>query len=140
MPESLFDLYENDERRWSTINGESLKEVLRDLILISGEVFLVVDALDESMMRDEILQLIQAIQQWEIPQLHLLVTSRQLSDIEDSFADLTTHKICLQESARNADIAIYVKNRFQNDKTLTKWPKDIRFEIEKKLLVEGDGM
>jgi hypothetical protein len=136
----LLELYEKHKRGSGAINGESLKEVLRDLIFTLGEVYLVVDALDESVTRDEILQLIQAVQLWQIPQLHLLVTSRQLSDIEDTFANLTTHKICLQNAAGNADIAIYVKNRFQNDKILANWPEDIRLKIERRLMVEGDGM
>jgi hypothetical protein len=103
-------------------------------------VYIVFDALDESSECEEILQLIRTIQNWDLARLHLLVTSRQLANIEESLLNLVTDQICLQDSRMNEDISIYLAETLQNDKTFTKWPPDIRWQIKNKLLEGEDGM
>ena len=80
------------------------------------------------------------IQSWELSYLHLTVTSRQLPEIEESLADLVTDKICLHDSKLNKDIILYVADKLENDKTLAKWPIEIKLQIQTKLLAEQDGM
>jgi len=96
--------------------------------------------LDESSDCGEILQLIHTIEDWDIQRLHLAVTSRQLPEIEESLSELVTEKICLHDSKLNDDIIIYVADKLQNDKTLAKWPPEVRLQIQNKLLNEEGGM
>ena len=102
--------------------------------------YVVFDALDESVECEEVLTLITRMKSWNFPSFHILVTSRQLSHIEEIMSDLATTKICLQDSRMSEDIALYISDKLKNDKTLAKWPPDIRLQITTKLLTEEDGM
>ena len=86
------------------------------------------------------MQLIHDIQLWKIDKLHLLVTSRELTDIKESLTDLITDEICLQSSETNDDIFIYVADKLANDKMLARWPPEIRAQIQEKLILGEDGM
>jgi hypothetical protein len=103
-------------------------------------VYIVLDALDESVDCEEILHFIQTVHGWNLSRLHLLVTSRQLTDIEESLTDMVTESICLQDSAMNEDIILYVAGKLENDKFLSKFPPEIRYQIQIKLLEGEDGM
>ncbi|KAL2062624.1 hypothetical protein VTL71DRAFT_5696 [Oculimacula yallundae] len=139
-PQLLLNLYKEHQNGIKTADNDTLLTVLRDLILTFHDVFIVFDALDESSDCEEVLQLIHTIREWDFARLHLLATSRQLTIIEEALADLVSDKICLQDSAMNKDIVLYVADKLQNDKKLSKWPPDIRLQIEMKLLEEEDGM
>lgn len=110
------------------------------MILTFHNVYVILDALDESLDCEEILHFINTLHGWDLSRLHLLVTSRQLADIEESLADLVTEKICLQDSKMNQDIILYVADKLENDKSLSRFPPDIRLQIQKKLLEGEDGM
>jgi len=38
------------------------------------------------------------------------------------------------------DIILYIADKLENDKSLSKFPPEIRLQIQKKLLQGGDGM
>lgn len=122
------------------VDNHVLIATLRSLVLTFHNAYIVFDALDERSDCEEILQFIHAIEDWDIERLHLAVTSRQLPEIEESLSGLVTEKICLHDSKLNEDIVLYVADKLQNDKTLAKWPPEIRLQIQNKLLDEEGGM
>jgi hypothetical protein len=140
IPVPLLELYNSQPDGTKVIDEENLLGTLRNLILTFHNVYIILDALDESVDCEEILHFINSIHGWDLSRLHLLVTSRQLADIEESLTDLATEKICLQDSKMNEDIILYVADKLENDKSLSKFPPDIRFQIQKKLLEGEDGM
>lgn len=140
IPQPLLDLYEAHGNGSNLVDDEDLVIVLRNIILTFHNVYLVLDALDESSGCEEVLGLIRTTQQWRLSRLHLLTTSRQLASIEESFKDIIDDRICLQESTLNTDIAAYIANQLTNDKTLTRWPPDLRKHIQQVLMAEEDGM
>jgi hypothetical protein len=140
IPLPLLELYNNQPDGTKAIDEESLLGVLQNLLLTFHNVYIVLDGLDESCDCGEILNFIHSIHGWSFSRLHLLVTSRQLADIEDSLANLATEKICLQDSEVNEDIILYVADKLENDKSLSRFPPDIRLQIQKKLLEGEDGM
>lgn len=140
IPLPLLELYNNQPDGTKVIDEESLLGTLRNLILIFHNVYIVLDGLDESCDCQEILNFIHSIHGWDLSRLHLLVTSRQLAGIEDSLTDLATEKICLQDSKMNEDILLYVADKLENDKSLSRFPPDIRLQIQNKLLEGEDGM
>lgn len=139
-PLLLIDIYKAHQNGTKTADDETLTAVLRNMILTFRNVYIVFDALDESSDCEEILQFIHTVREWDLARLHLLSTSRQLTEIEESLTDLVTDNICLQDAAMNEDIVLYVADKLQNDKKLSKWPPDIRLQIQTKLLEEEDGM
>jgi hypothetical protein len=140
IPQPLLDLYQAHGNGTKPVEEQALTATLRNMVLVYHDVYLVFDALDESTNCEEVLELIHMIQSWELSYLHLTVTSRQLPEIEESLADLITDKICLHDSELNKDIILYVADKLENDKTLAKWPIDIKLQIQAKLLAEQDGM
>jgi len=70
---------------------------------------------------DEVLELIATIEGWDLSRFHLLVTSRQLPNIEETLTDLVTSKVCLQDSSMNENITIYITEKLEHDKVLAKW-------------------
>ncbi|KIM99130.1 hypothetical protein OIDMADRAFT_201765 [Oidiodendron maius Zn] len=139
IPQTLLDLYQVG-KGIKPAEYQDLITTLHNMIPMFYRAYLVFDALDESTNCDEVTQLIQTIQSWEISNLHLIVTSRQLPEIEEALSLLVTHKICVHDSKLNKDIALYVADKLQNDKILAKWPPEIRSQIQKKLLTEDGGI
>ena len=140
VPLPLLELYQNHKNGAKTPEDDALIATLHNLILTFHNVYIVFDALDESSECEEVLKLITVIQGWELSRVHLLVTSRQLPGIEETLLDLSTSRICLQDSRMNEDITLYISDKLENDKTLAKWPPEIRKQIKMKLLTEEDGM
>ncbi|KAK0123929.1 hypothetical protein ONS95_008919 [Cadophora gregata] len=139
-PIVLLEAYKSYQSGNLSDDDESLAIVLRNLVLTFENVYIVFDALDESSDCDGILQLMHTMKDWKLSRLHILATSRQLTGIEESLTGLVTDKICLQDAEMNEDIVLYVADKLQNDKKLSKWPPDIRLKIQTKLLGEEGGM
>lgn len=140
VPPSLLQVYRDHGNGARNIEDKSLVTTLQNLVLTFQSVYFIFDALDESSEVPEVLELLEEISSWNLSRLHVMVTSRQLSEIEDILLGFCDAKICLQESNTNVDIAIYVKDKLANDKALAKWPLEIRKQMEKMLLIGEGGM
>lgn len=71
-------------------------EVLRNTILeFQGHTYVAIDGLDECPQphRKQLLRLIDQMMHWELSDLHVLVTSQTLNDIEDSLEQPKTVKM-----------------------------------------------
>uniref|UniRef100_A0A8H7TTB6 Nephrocystin 3-like N-terminal domain-containing protein n=1 Tax=Bionectria ochroleuca TaxID=29856 RepID=A0A8H7TTB6_BIOOC len=124
----------------------SLDKLLRHMLTKAEEIYIVLDALDESERHvgsyssNRLLDWIKGIQD-ESPNIHMLVTSRPEQDIITSFKGWAhTDKIIrLQGDLVSDDITAYTKARASE---MPRWKKrpDIQTEIETTLLEKADGM
>jgi hypothetical protein len=139
--ETLFSSCEDGERQPSLDN---LLEVLYQIILEFPQSYIVLDALDESTHRAELMEMLERIVQAQLDGLHLLVTSRKERDIERSLEKVVEDRnvICLQRDLVDLDIRSYVHHRLAIDKSLKKWQKnsDIVDEIETAVMTGAHGM
>ena len=103
-------------------------------------MYLVLDALDECITRSILLKGLEEMHHWDLPNLHILVTSRKETDIEDSLGCLVTSQITLEENVVDFDTRTFVQDQIQRDPKLLKWPQHTRGEIEKVLLNGANGM
>ncbi|RFU25926.1 hypothetical protein B7463_g10412, partial [Scytalidium lignicola] len=146
MPPPLLLLYDQHKNGVKTakdaksVNDEALKATFRDLVAMFQNVYVVLDALDESSNCEELLHFIEAVRKWELPQLHLLTSSRQQVEIEESMEKMFSNKICLQDSEIRQDIRIYISDKLGTDKTLLKLPAHMRNEIRRKMVAGEGGM
>lgn len=116
------------ERLFIEYQDGSFQPPLNDLIQILSEivaacfsrVYIVIDALDECEEVDQMLQLLRVMKNWKSDNMHLIVTSRDLVDINASLSHVVTAKVCLQTSAINQDISIYLAERLKSDSKLAK--------------------
>lgn len=111
--------------RGTTPPNQDLKESLRQLLRAFDQVYIILDALDESPRnkgRENVLEAVVDIHAWSEPGLHMLVTSRDEVDIRDEIVDLAGKSISLKNGLIDKDIALFIKRRLQK-KSLKKWNK-----------------
>jgi hypothetical protein len=119
-------------------------DTISQVIQRSGQVHIVLDALDECAERTELLKILKTLAGWQHENLHILMTSRKERDIESSLAEYLgeTDVICPQSEVVDGDIQRYVQQRLSHDTGLVKWSKDaaIRQEIVAVLMSKARGM
>ncbi|KAJ5998783.1 hypothetical protein N7451_006593 [Penicillium sp. IBT 35674x] len=121
---------------------DALLDCLRDTISQSSEIYLLIDALDEcprDSKRDNVLSAINTMQQWGLPGLHLLVTSRDEIDIRQSMAISGDQDISMRNVEIDKDIVNYVAYQLNNDPKLQKW-KGRHNEIQDRLTEKAQGV
>ncbi|EXJ70448.1 uncharacterized protein A1O5_06517 [Cladophialophora psammophila CBS 110553] len=108
-----------------------LLEYLQRLIQRFTEVYLFIDALDESPpsgKRPHVLRSLRAIQGWNLPGLHLLVTSRDELDIRRALfgsqsptAAEDAVKVVMNNEDIDRDIANYISGQLRDDPDMQDW-------------------
>ena len=121
-----------------TIQGS--KGVLRQIFERAPSVYLVIDALDECQDRPTLLECFEDFREWNQEKLHVLVTSRRETDIEDCLGVIATDNIPLEESVVEGDILSYIRHQLQHNRDLSKWPEDVQADIETTLVEGAQGM
>ncbi|PVH91840.1 ankyrin [Periconia macrospinosa] len=144
IPASLDALFSSSESGQRQPPAHALMEALRSMVQGLPIVYVVLDALDECTQREELMEMLEAITGWQLPNLHFMVTSRRERDIEmslESFIDERC-RICLQSTLVDKDIKRYVRQRLSDDKRLRKWEKDASMmrQIETALMSGAKGM
>ena len=139
--DALFSSCDNGQRQPSL---HALLEVIPQVMHQFTHVYIVLDALDECTQRSDLMDMLATVAEWQLDNIHLLMTSRKERDIEsclESYVD-EEQTICLQRDVVDKDIQRYVQQRLTDDKTLTKWNKDaaVRQEIEAALMHGACGM
>jgi Cdc6-like AAA superfamily ATPase len=143
VPQTLNSLYRTCTDGQRQPAYDSLLETLQQMIGVFQEIYLVIDALDESSDRYELLANIKEMTSWKDANLHTLVTSRREKDIVDSMEYLTDQeKVCIQNIHINDDIRAYVRGRLFTDPKLKRWRNQprVQLEIEITLMEKVDGM
>ncbi|RYO17084.1 hypothetical protein AA0111_g11220, partial [Alternaria arborescens] len=139
--DALFSSCENGQRKPSS---HALLQVTKEAAQEFTHVYVVLDALDECAQRSELMDMLEAVAEWQLNNLHLLMTSRKERDIERSLEEYIREEdaVCLQRDVVDQDIQRYVQQRLRVDKGLAKWNKDasVRQEIEAALMGGAHGM
>lgn len=124
-----------------------LEEHLKRAILRCQDVYILLDALDESPAdnsREEVLLVIERIRKWQLPGLHLLVTSRDLLDIRDGLqfygTDQDWERVWLNKTNVQQDITNYVSYMINHDRKLLGWNKEQREKIKICLVERASGV
>jgi hypothetical protein len=122
----------------------ALLNVAPQLVRQFTHVYIVLDALDESAKRAELMDMLETVAGWQLGILHLLMTSRKERDIEMSLETFISEHdmICLQRDVVDRDILRFLQQKIGDDKRLAKWNKnvEVREEIETALMRGAQGM
>ena len=103
-----------------------LLECLRSLTERFEQVYIMLDALDESPLdgpRRYVLEALETIRGWALQGLHLFITSRDERDIHESLNLSTTQKVAMQNAGIDQDIGNFISARLKTDRSLQKWRK-----------------
>ncbi|KAK5213959.1 hypothetical protein LTR41_000151 [Exophiala xenobiotica] len=123
-----------------------LLEYLRHAVARCRQIYILLDALDESPVdvpRAEVLWVIDSMRQWQLPGLHLLVTSRDVPDIRDhlQFSALKqgVEHVSLKNDSVQQDISQFVAFKVDHDPQLQRWG-DHREKIKSYLTQHAGGV
>ena len=140
MPQVLVNLYVRCSSGHQEPTLDDLQNTLQGLLGGFSSTFIILDALDECVEREKILNWIQTLLLEKDINLglHLIVTSRPEQEINDQFQ--SHHSIDLVKEPGNCDLRVYLDYQLQNDSALQKWKFDTQEQIKSKLLKKADGM
>lgn len=144
-PEPLLDLYKKHKPFSTEPSFSDWVVALRSVLSMTGQSFILIDALDECPIvnneRGELLNLLNTIHGFGLPNVHILATSRKELDIEYALTPiLTTPPIGIQNKIVNADVRTFLKGQLAHDPLLKNWPQAVQNEIENKLVGGSVGM
>ena len=124
-------------------SSDMLENTLKELVQNFVDTFIILDALDECKERNRLMPSIEEMAAWNISSLHMLVTSRKESDIEESLSTIVDEeqRIYIQSALVEDDIRNYIWSRIRSDHELRRWQKpEVQTEIETSLMEKAGGM
>ena len=146
----LSDLYSKHDAGSQLPDDDTLTQCLKDMLERPGKppVYIILDALDECpnspgapSPRELVLNLIEDLVAWQLPNLHICVTSRPEVDIQESLGPLVSHSVSLHnEAGQKQDILDYISSAVQSDRKMRKWRADDRELVVDTLSQRVDGM
>ena len=141
IPEEVRALYRKHREKGTRLSSAEYLELLQSLAKGCSETYIVIDALDECINKDDesIWGGLLAELRASIPNLHLLCTSRHISDIGGSLAGATRIEI----RASDADIKAYVLAQVKSKDRLRGFCRDdaaLQDEILEVVGSKADGM
>ncbi|KAI9657547.1 MAG: hypothetical protein M1831_004163 [Alyxoria varia] len=143
VPDGVRDVYQQYEHSCPPMTA--LKLALLSVLKDISPVYIIIDAMDEcpahSGERGKLLDLLQEMMASAAPNLHILLTSRKVQDIEQKIARLGSgHVLGILEEDMGGDIRSHVQTQLASDSTLSRWPQSTRQEIEDVLTSKANGM
>lgn len=121
-----------------------LYEMLHDYLEMFTDVYIVIDAQDETTDPAGTFHFISSTLDRGRDKLHVLVTSRERLELNPFLKHLSRNHntLVLQKQPIIQDITHYIRERIQSDPALERWSKmpALRISIEKKILQKSDGM
>jgi hypothetical protein len=143
IPDGVRDIYKKFRHAKPPLNVWI--DTLKALMSLEGDIFIIVDALDECPAHEGeqklLLQTLQSLKQAQNRKIRLLVTSRKESSIEGTLSDLvTTPPLGIQTSQVDKDIRTYIQAQLQGHPNMRTWPKPIQEEVEQVLTEKSGGM
>lgn len=117
-----------------------LLQALHSILQKFDAVYLMIDAVDESLPRDSLINVIRDLatdQQFQ--KIRLLATSREYLDIETTFSPISTAVSMVNELVTE-DIRTYVHSTLQTHTRFANWPQDLLLDVEEALAKGAKGM
>lgn len=136
VPTYVYQLYRH--------GGEpSLEELLSGLEAILdcfGNAYIVVDAIDESKPRDDLLRVLRDLAtDSRFQKVHLLATSREYIDIENVMQPVSV-PVSMSNPLLEHDIRQYVRAQMTKSPKFKRWPQLLQDEVVEILSTKAKGM
>ena len=119
---------------------DEIRSLFKDTIACTGHKYIILDALDECVDREDFMAVIRELVHSQQKDLRIMITSRREKDIEEQLRSIANYDINIQSAIVNEDIRIYVRNRLVTDSKLKKWPINVQENIAAVLTEKADGM
>ena len=132
----------HDSHHAGTPSTMVLLEHLRHLIQKFQQVYILLDALDESPRygrRDNVLNAIETVRKWLLPGLHLLVTSRDEPDVRESLSPVGDQEVSMRNDEIENDIRHFIAGQLTTNPKLRKFHAH-HDQIQKVLAERANGV
>ena len=148
----LSKLYSDHDDGKQQASDRVLTKCLKDMLALPNQspIYLIIDALDESpntsgipSARERVLHLLNELVDLRLPNLHICVTSRPESDIQDVISPLTSLRVSLHDqTGQKNDIAEYVRSIVysNSERIIRRWKKEDKDLVVEVLSERADGM
>ena len=127
----------------STPGADELEKILLACSQSHGELFLLLDALDECPevgdVQQNVLDGLERLAQ-RASNIKMLMTSRETSDVRESMAALGANPMSIAVRSVDADIQRYTSRQLSRDRKLTKLDVTTKNLIEDAISQQADGM
>jgi hypothetical protein len=136
VPAEIYAIFE--QRR-----EPSLPKILDALATVLDEfetIFVIVDAVDESKPRDDLLKSLRdLVTDPRFGKIQLLVTSREYLDIERVMEEISK-PVSMSNPSIEQDIRLFVRASIQHNPRFERWNPQLRGEVEATLSSRAKGM
>ncbi|KAH6699767.1 hypothetical protein BKA61DRAFT_496302 [Leptodontidium sp. MPI-SDFR-AT-0119] len=127
-------------RRGGEPSIQELLDSLEQLLQSFGNVYIVIDAIDESNPCDNLLEVIHTlVTDPRFSHLQILVTSREYIEIERVMEKISI-SVPMSNSLVEQDIRIYVRSILQSNGKFQTWSNDLLKEVEDAVSTQAKGM
>ena len=148
----LLDLYLAHHRGSQQPSDSALTQCLRDILEVAGQVptYIILDALDEcpdtsgiQSSREKVLDLVEELVGFYLPNLRLCITSRPEVDIRSVLEPLTptSNRVSLHdENGQKKDIVDYISSVVRSDRKMKRWREEDKRLVIQILSDKAGGM
>jgi hypothetical protein len=140
VPAVLTKLYHSCHNGGAQPSRKFLHATLLLILESFGDVFIILDALDECTERKDLLKWIKEMTSWRKGKLHLLTTSRPEENIARHLRLLDPDPVYITQSLITRDITKYVDYILDDEDAFDRWDDEIKAKIKCKLLDSAGGM
>ena len=109
VPLELANLYKNSKSQQP--QDASLENILDNILSQFPHAYIVIDALDECTNRNKVATWLSKIMKNVTKNIHILITSRPLPDMNNTLGRLSTSSVNIEERAVNSDIVQYLQSQ-----------------------------
>ena len=135
IPGSISSLFELGQQPSNTV----LTEAMAELSSYFSRIYLLLDGLDESLQRKNLLHVLKSLADSRFDGIKTLAMSREEPDIKVAMGDLA-QAVSLSNPYVDEDIAMYVRNELAGNARLRMYPTGLKEEIEAALAKGAEGM
>jgi len=137
IPTCLNELYEQG----GTPSLEDLLSIMEAILQDFDRVYLVIDAIDESLEpRDELLDVLHNLaSDPRFERIKLLATSREYNGIKEIMEPISA-PISMMNPLLGEDIRLYTQSKLSNNHKFKHWPSDLLAEVLETLSTNAKGM
>ncbi|KAI0161909.1 ankyrin repeat-containing domain protein [Hypoxylon sp. FL1284] len=121
-------------------SSSDLINILRGISEELGDTILVIDALDECIDQDLLLEHLDAMLSWNAKGLRIFMSSRNTPAISSILESKAVHTAGAESNNVGEDIQIFVQEQLKSHPKLRKWPPSLRNEIHDTLTAGAQGM
>jgi len=148
--DTLFRLYSSHKRGVRKPDDRAMIVCLKEMLTLNEQcpTYIILDAIDECPLRsnvgsprDDLLDFINELVDFHLPNVHICITSRPEVDIRAVLDPLAPHAVSLHnQSGQKQDIADYVRSFVETDRRMRKWRDEDKDLVIKTLPDKADGM